>query len=81
VGRAAAVLAANSVAIGADSIANAANSVSFGTAGSERTLVNVAAGTLSATSTDAVNGSELHAVQQSIASISGRIDHRAAQSA
>ncbi|SMD03389.1 hypothetical protein [Novosphingobium sp. B1] len=70
VGRAAAVLAANSVAIGANSIANAANSVSFGTAGSERTLVNVAAGTVSATSTDAVNGSQLHAVQQSIASIS-----------
>src|SRR6185437_15148579 len=36
--------------------------VSVGTAGNERQITNVAAGQLSATSTDAVNGSQLYAV-------------------
>ncbi|MBO3278329.1 hypothetical protein JFY56_24235, partial [Pseudomonas sp. Milli4] len=38
--------------------------VSVGKAGAERTLTNVAAGRLSATSTDAVNGSQLFATNQ-----------------
>ncbi|RQS03193.1 hypothetical protein DIE07_32140 [Burkholderia sp. Bp9002] len=40
--------------------------VSFGTVGAERQLTNVAAGTISAASTDAVNGSELYAAYQAI---------------
>ncbi|WP_063891100.1 YadA family autotransporter adhesin [Burkholderia ubonensis] len=44
----------------------AASVVSFGTIGAERQLTNVAAGTISAASTDAVNGSELYAAYQAI---------------
>jgi len=40
--------------------------VSIGSAGSERTITNVAAGRLSATSTDAVNGSQLFATNQKV---------------
>ena len=39
-----------------------ASTVSVGKAGSERTITNVAAGRISATSTDAINGSQLYAV-------------------
>ena len=41
---------------------NATSVVSLGDAGKERQLVNVAAGQISATSTDAINGSQLHLV-------------------
>ena len=41
---------------------NTASVVSLGDAGKERQLVNVAAGQISATSTDAINGSQLHLV-------------------
>ena len=41
---------------------NAASVVSLGDAGKERQLVNVAAGEISATSTDAINGSQLYLV-------------------
>ncbi|MCT8998805.1 YadA-like family protein, partial [Chelativorans intermedius] len=40
--------------------------VSVGTADAERTITNVAAGRISADSTDAVNGSQLHATNQAI---------------
>ncbi|WP_193660725.1 YadA-like family protein [Brucella intermedia] len=40
--------------------------VSIGAAGSERTLTNLAAGRLDATSTDAVNGSQLFATNQAV---------------
>ncbi|WP_232487600.1 YadA family autotransporter adhesin [Burkholderia ubonensis] len=43
-----------------------ASVVSFGTIGAERQLTNVAAGTISASSTDAMNGSELYAAYQAI---------------
>ncbi|MGF6789314.1 YadA-like family protein [Paraburkholderia sp. 35.1] len=46
--------------------ANPASTVSVGSAGNERTITNVAAGRLSATSTDAVNGSQLHATNLSV---------------
>lgn len=49
-------MATNSVAIGANSTATQANTVSFGTAGNERRLTNVAAGV---NATDAVNMSQL----------------------
>lgn len=59
--------ATNSVAIGTNSVATAANTVSFGSAGQTRTLVYVSAGAVNATSTDAVNGSQLYTVQQTAA--------------
>ncbi|WP_279360671.1 YadA-like family protein [Xanthomonas sacchari] len=43
--------------------------VSVGSAGSERQIQNVAAGQLSASSTDAVNGSQLYATNQAIESV------------
>lgn len=58
-----------SVAIGSNSIANVANTVSFGSVGSERKLVNVAAATLSATSTDVVNGSQLFATNTTVSGL------------
>ena len=41
---------------------NPASTVSVGKAGAERTITNVAAGRISGTSTDAINGSQLYAV-------------------
>lgn len=58
--------ASGSVAIGNNSIANVANTVSFGSVGSERKLVNVAGGAVTATSTDAVNGAQLFATNAAI---------------
>ncbi|MEB7502807.1 adhesin, partial [Leclercia pneumoniae] len=43
-----------------------ASTVSIGSVGKERTLTNLAAGRLSATSTDAVNGSQLYATNQAL---------------
>ncbi|WP_343621535.1 ESPR-type extended signal peptide-containing protein [Acinetobacter proteolyticus] len=43
-----------------------ASTVSVGAAGAERTITNVAAGRISATSTDAINGSQLYATNQAI---------------
>ena len=45
---------------------NPASTVSVGKAGSERTITNVAAGRISATSTDAINGSQLYAVTSEV---------------
>ncbi|MEX3953903.1 YadA family autotransporter adhesin [Paraburkholderia sp. EG287B] len=45
---------------------NAKSTVSVGSAGKERTITNVAAGQLTASSTDAVNGSELFATNQQV---------------
>jgi trimeric autotransporter adhesin len=47
----------------------AVSTVSVGTVGNERTITNVAAGRISATSTDAINGSELFATNKAIASL------------
>ena len=57
----------NSVAIGASSVATADNQVTVG----GRTISGVNAGTVSATSTEAINGSQLYATNQSIAALSG----------
>ncbi|HAT7732931.1 TPA: hypothetical protein JAX37_004868, partial [Enterobacter cloacae] len=48
--------------------------VSVGSEGEERTITNVAAGRLSATSTDAVNGSQLFASNQAIENITTDVD-------
>ncbi|WP_229359052.1 YadA-like family protein [Halomonas salipaludis] len=47
--------------------------VSVGANGAERTITNVAAGRVSADSTDAINGSQLHATNQAVESIEGRV--------
>lgn len=65
-GNGAQATAANSVAIGQGSVADQANTVSVGSAGAERRITNVAAGVVSATSTDAVNGSQLHGTNELI---------------
>ncbi|MDX3934009.1 ESPR-type extended signal peptide-containing protein [Stenotrophomonas sp.] len=63
-GHSAAVLAdaSNAVALGSGSVASEANSVSVGSAGLKRKIVNVADGEISASSTDAVSGKQLHAI-------------------
>ncbi|MDH6147912.1 ESPR-type extended signal peptide-containing protein [Paraburkholderia sp. WSM4179] len=63
--------AANSVALGADSIADRDDAVSVGNATLKRQITNVAAGTLSASSTDAVNGSQLYGTASSVAQALG----------
>jgi autotransporter adhesin len=45
------------------------STVSVGSAGAERTLTNVAAGRISGASTDAINGSQLYATNQSLNSL------------
>ncbi|SFQ43155.1 YadA family autotransporter adhesin [Variovorax sp. 770b2] len=59
----------NSVAVGPGSIADRDDSISFGSAGSERQLVNVAAGRLTPDSTDAVNGSQLHRTNTALTAV------------
>nr|WP_249744890.1 YadA-like family protein [Burkholderia pyrrocinia] len=61
--------AANSVALGAGSIASEANTVSVGSAGNERRITNVAAGV---NPTDAVNVSQLNAVQSGVSNVARR---------
>ena len=46
--------------------ANAQSTVSVGSAGNERTITNVAAGQITASSTDAINGSELYATNTQV---------------
>jgi trimeric autotransporter adhesin len=66
----------NSVALGAGSTdGGLANVVSVGSVGTERRVTNVASGTLSATSTDAVNGSQLNTTNQQVAAL----DHKGVQ--
>ncbi|HGM5491717.1 TPA: YadA family autotransporter adhesin, partial [Serratia fonticola] len=54
--------------------ANPTSTVSVGSAGAERTITNVAAGRLSATSTDAVNGSQLYATNTALENIVINVD-------
>ncbi|MDQ1119155.1 MULTISPECIES: ESPR-type extended signal peptide-containing protein [Pseudoxanthomonas] len=49
------------------------STVSVGALGSERTITNVAAGRISDTSTDAVNGSQLYAANQAIDVVGDRV--------
>jgi autotransporter adhesin len=53
--------------------ANPTSVVSVGAPGAERQITNVAAGQITATSTDAVNGSELYATNQAVNSLSGNV--------
>ena len=62
------------MALGQGSIADVANTVSVGSVGSERKIVNVAPGTLSATSTDAVNGSQLFNTNSNVTNLQTQIN-------
>ncbi|MEX3901671.1 hypothetical protein AB4Y34_41465, partial [Paraburkholderia sp. BR10954] len=56
---------------------NPIGTVSVGSVGNERTITNVAAGRLSGTSTDAVNGSQLYATNQQVDQLSQDIKNGA----
>ena len=77
--------ATNSVALGQGSVADRPNTLSVGSKGNERTITNVAPGEISATSTDAVNGSQLYSATQGtineLASTKTRVDRVGAMSA
>jgi trimeric autotransporter adhesin len=53
------------------------STVSVGSAGAERTLTNLAAGRISATSTDAINGSQLYGTNQSLDALWTQFDNLA----
>jgi autotransporter adhesin len=53
---------------------NAGSTVSVGTVDGERTITNVAAGRISTTSTDAVNGSQLNATNEAVSSDAMNVD-------
>ncbi|EBP4523199.1 hypothetical protein VA97_02840 [Salmonella enterica] len=57
----------NAVAIGANSVAGTDNTVSVGNNILKRKIVNVGAGAISDTSTDAINGSQLYSIGYSVA--------------
>ena len=67
IGVGAAAATDNSVAIGAGSTTDASNTVSVGNSATKRKIVNMAAGAISSTSTDAINGSQLHTISNSVA--------------
>lgn len=70
--------AENTVAIGNGAVADRANTVSVGSKNNERIITNVAAGEVSATSTDAINGSQLNAVATEIANNKNNIANNTA---
>ena len=57
----------DSVAIGAGSTTDASNTVSVGNSTTKRKIANMAAGAISSTSTDAINGSQLYTISDSVA--------------
>ncbi|END2194527.1 YadA-like family protein [Escherichia coli] len=57
----------NSVAIGANSTAGEDNVVSVGSGSAQRRVVNMAAGTISTDSKEAINGSQLYVISRSVA--------------
>ena len=54
---------------------NPGSTVSVGASGSERTITNVAAGRLSGSSTDAVNGSQLYATNQAVGTLGTNLNN------
>ncbi|EHR9669504.1 YadA-like family protein [Escherichia coli] len=57
----------NSVAIGANSTADEDNVILVGSGSAQRRIVNMAAGTISTDSKEAINGSQLYAISRSVA--------------
>lgn len=65
---------AGAVALGNGSATTAANQVSVGNGSLKRKVVNVADGTLSTSSSDAVTGKQLHATNTSVAAVKATAD-------
>ncbi|UXB23481.1 ESPR-type extended signal peptide-containing protein [Stenotrophomonas maltophilia] len=65
-GYAASASAQGAVALGVRSVATEANTVSVGSASVRRRIVNVADGSVTASSTDAVTGKQLHAMNERV---------------
>jgi len=61
------------VSFGSDAVAATADTPAV--AATNRTLTNVAAGRVSATSTDAINGSQLNATNTELTALDGRVDN------
>uniref|UniRef100_UPI002615C76D YadA-like family protein n=1 Tax=Halomonas sp. TaxID=1486246 RepID=UPI002615C76D len=55
--------------------ANPVATVSVGRAGAERTITHVAAGRISADSTDAINGSQLYATHQAVSGVARQVNN------
>ncbi|MFC5921119.1 beta strand repeat-containing protein, partial [Neisseria weixii] len=55
---------------------SAQSTVSIGSSGAERTLTNLAAGRISATSTDGINGSQLYATNAALGNLANSIKNR-----
>ncbi|MDQ0447481.1 YadA-like family protein [Methylobacterium aerolatum] len=51
----------------------ATSTVSFGSSGAERTITNIAGGRVTATSTDAINGSQLYATNQQVSNLGTQV--------
>ena len=66
----------NSVALGNNSTVSSSNEVSVGSKGKERKITNVADGEVSATSTDAVTGKQLYAMQNSSDGFKNEVNER-----
>ena len=63
----------NGITYGGFAADNVASTVSVGKSGSERAITNVGAGRISATSTDAINGSQLYLTQNVIGNMGGSL--------
>lgn len=73
-GSGASVTASNSVALGANSIASSSNTVSVGNSSAKRKIVNVATGSVSGGSSDAVTGGQLYDTNQAVSAARSRAD-------
>ncbi len=74
IGSGASATSSNAVAIGANSVANGSNIVSVGSSGIKRRIVNVASGSVSYGSADAVTGGQLYDTNQNVASARSAAD-------
>lgn len=73
-GSGASVTASNAVALGANSIASSSNTVSVGNSSAKRKIVNVATGSVSGGSSDAVTGGQLYDTNQAVSAARSRAD-------
>lgn len=74
IGSGASATSSNAVAIGANSVASGSNVVSVGSSSIKRKIVNVAAGSVSSGSADAVTGGQLHETNQTVSTVRGIAD-------
>lgn len=74
IGSGASATSSNAVAIGANSVASGSNVVSVGSSSIKRKIVNVAAGSVSSGSADAVTGGQLHETNQAVSAVRSTAD-------